>query len=1000
MAKRRKSELDEIYEFTEAFNAKVEEDKKKQFDEITKRARKFLEETGESHKQIEKTLEKQEKDKKTAARKQESDIQEDRKNKSKQIQKTQQNKKIEENEKITTIKGGDGKNSREELPMWGRSRENRPTQKEKNEEIAKKQQEDFEKYLVKRQEKSIERDQKTIENIEKRKEKREERLQKDLDRINENEEKTIQRLKDNSASEKRIERVQERFDAQRDRRQDVYTENDLPSSKRLENINKRIQDNQDKLRQNKKENILGTGKNEDNIKTPQENAKKILDSDNKSKKIQQSKDEEAKKIREQQRQEQERKHAKQRNAVLENTAKDIEEQRDRNNKNLQKDIDDINQQEQRVIDDLKDKGVSEDRIKRTQEKFDKLRERRENRFNVNDSHFEKRLASIDERIEKNNQNLLEDIAASTTEKQENLDKQASNDEKQKENIEKDIEDEKNKHKKHVEHIQDQSKKQKEQAEKDISERGEERDRLISEYISSENRKDYHDNAEKAYGVASINDMVAYPDNDLSDAIKSMYSRIMDKYGTNLKHPTLAESIFHNPTGSAYLSGIDGHYKTYLFCTRPSCNMADYNQMLRVPCLHDALYNKLGRALLGLLQYPRREYLPDVSISGLGNAIRIEEELRHNGPFIPLFSNRATSSSNAPDFSLDVHNGPEDYLGSRWQYPTNNMDHIKSGQLTVNYDDMQLSPILFLHYYWVQYIANVINGTMVPDAYYIHNRLLDFTTSFYLIITYGDGRTIHSYCKWTGCWPSMVPFGYMKHDVDFSSDDLKSVSINYNYSRFDMNEPWILSNINALSMPYSFVQEHDGEIKDIPDLVDIRHLGSKDYPDVYTNGKPILYRVLQEYEQLAKGGVDGVEGFKGAELFNKIFPEMSAYKEYHTIEEISKMFFPLLGSINMLDPEIHRRVSRRLPDPILGDPLDGLSSEYINHYDKHGKMNFQPHRDPIISEQLQEQVYSVFQRADARRMKEYKEKNKYENDYSTSSYIGGNPIIINNRLHFV
>ena len=53
--------------------------------------------------------------------------------------------------------------------------------------------------------------------------------------------------------------------------------------------------------------------------------------------------------------------------------------------------------------------------------------------------------------------------------------------------------------------------------------------------------------------------------------------------------------------------------------------------------------------------------------------------------------------------------------------------------------------------WVNYIANITDGTFNANPEMIPRRILDYTSSIYYFVLEPDGKTLKFWSKYTGCW---------------------------------------------------------------------------------------------------------------------------------------------------------------------------------------------------------------------------------------------------------
>ena len=165
-------------------------------------------------------------------------------------------------------------------------------------------------------------------------------------------------------------------------------------------------------------------------------------------------------------------------------------------------------------------------------------------------------------------------------------------------------------------------------------------------------------------------------------------------------------------------------------------------------------------------------------------------------FIPLIHNTARSID-IQDTSIETLEHGETLTKWKLVYGKDMIKSLTSGEFSINYiDDSKLS-ISLLHLAWVNYINGVARGIYIPKNTYQKEKILDYASSCYYILTDNTGENIIFWSKYWGVFPTNYP------SSSFSMSDgqtLKqpSISINYAYSfRKDM-DPAILAEFNRNS----------------------------------------------------------------------------------------------------------------------------------------------------------------------------------------------------------
>lgn len=237
-----------------------------------------------------------------------------------------------------------------------------------------------------------------------------------------------------------------------------------------------------------------------------------------------------------------------------------------------------------------------------------------------------------------------------------------------------------------------------------------------------------------------------------------------KYYNRFKLPTLDD---------AFQKGF-----AHVFFTRPDCNLLSDKGML----LNDA-YNADG-----LFAYSWRNN---------NNVIKqLVKENGQNHDFMMLLSNKATSFSLADEYiNTDMYG--KTYKGWQIAYGRNNVESKSAGDFTVSFIDDRTLHVYNLHKLWTEYISDVYQGNKSPKLKYIKERVLDYASSCYYIITAEDGETIIFWSKYYGVFPTTAPSTQYSW-AQGNTIDRPQFDIKYQYSfKEDMNpESLVEFNMNS------------------------------------------------------------------------------------------------------------------------------------------------------------------------------------------------------------
>lgn len=231
----------------------------------------------------------------------------------------------------------------------------------------------------------------------------------------------------------------------------------------------------------------------------------------------------------------------------------------------------------------------------------------------------------------------------------------------------------------------------------------------------------------------------YPENNSSNGTKSLYEIYLSgQEDSAMKNVRKLLNIEH-------LSSAD----TF---TRNS----QYYNRFKLPTLNDAFQKGFAHVFFTKPQCNLDKKDPTVAYAMQHNAELVSQlTSSDSNDFMLYLSNKASS------FSLSDEYIESDVYGKTWggwkiALGRNNIDSKSAGEFTITYkDDRDLNTYL-LHKMWVEYIAGVYDGRFSPLSTYVENRIIDYASSCYYIITAEDGETIIFWSKYYGIFPTTIP----------------------------------------------------------------------------------------------------------------------------------------------------------------------------------------------------------------------------------------------------
>ena len=231
--------------------------------------------------------------------------------------------------------------------------------------------------------------------------------------------------------------------------------------------------------------------------------------------------------------------------------------------------------------------------------------------------------------------------------------------------------------------------------------------------------------------------------------------------------------------------------------------------------------------------------PDIVVSWRNNPDMVKQLILDNGMnhlFMLSLSNAAGSFS-LGDEGLKTDTAGETWTGHKIAYGKQNIEGKTAGQITISYTDNRNLDIYHINKIWMDYISKVYRGELEPrssvyDAKramymdsangmdgkmysYEGDKILDYATAVYYILTAEDGETIIFWSKYFGVFPVNAPSSNFSWSQGNRIHN-PSYDIQYMYSFKRDYNPFDLVAFNMLSpIPkngkYTYVNTYDPEM---------------------------------------------------------------------------------------------------------------------------------------------------------------------------------------------
>lgn len=165
-------------------------------------------------------------------------------------------------------------------------------------------------------------------------------------------------------------------------------------------------------------------------------------------------------------------------------------------------------------------------------------------------------------------------------------------------------------------------------------------------------------------------------------------------------------------------------------------------------------------------------------------------------FIPAITNECKGFSPS-DTTLEQSDSFDTKQGFKETLPTHKTISEAANSISISVTEDSNLSFTKMMTLWVNYISNITDGTFDANPEMILNGAIDYMSSIFYFVLGPDGRSLKYWAKYTGCWPTTIPYStirYTKGQSDLSEIDLQFV---YNVKE-DMN-PKILEEFNMLSL---------------------------------------------------------------------------------------------------------------------------------------------------------------------------------------------------------
>ena len=254
--------------------------------------------------------------------------------------------------------------------------------------------------------------------------------------------------------------------------------------------------------------------------------------------------------------------------------------------------------------------------------------------------------------------------------------------------------------------------------------------------------------------------------------------------------TVASTNIANVTGlidEEYTSGLSSYFNKYRKHRNPS--IVDYAQtgffyvFMTKPDLN---FNDANIKTLDLARYPKINLIKQMLSRSQGGA---------GGALIPLVTNLATSAP-VQDINAEAITGYETFTGYGMKYAGKSHNRVM-GDFNISYLDLSGNILLATHEIWQKYTEMALDGFISRSDSNLSANILDYAASVYVFATEPDGETLTYWAKYTGVFPTGIPWSAIGGDSP-GTHNIISPSIPYSFTYMEENDLEIIRDFIQVS----------------------------------------------------------------------------------------------------------------------------------------------------------------------------------------------------------
>lgn len=236
-----------------------------------------------------------------------------------------------------------------------------------------------------------------------------------------------------------------------------------------------------------------------------------------------------------------------------------------------------------------------------------------------------------------------------------------------------------------------------------------------------------------------------------------------------------------------------------FFTRPDLNLSIDNLKVsrRLDDKARSAYKSANMAIIAALDPLNAIVADDPKHIQLGGALKAGIPFDNKQAFIPLLSNTLMSISGFPDNTLDVYTSSEGIRREQFSMVDSCYNINNSFSLSATFRNIDGDPITALFSLWLEYMAKVYMGDMLPRWTSIVQNDIDYQTRIYRINTDPNMRYVTKIGIANACFPTNDNLGAAMN-VDMGNPfitDSDSININFQCIGAEYQDPILIQEFN-------------------------------------------------------------------------------------------------------------------------------------------------------------------------------------------------------------